>query len=86
MARLYMIGGEVKNVFPANKEKGFTLKECYDLIGCELVELVRGKGYDYIVDEEGLLKQDPIINIIPSLECGTQLVGNVLRCEPGEFQ
>ena len=40
MAKLLTTAGETKEVQPASVKRGFTLKELYSLIGCDLVEVV----------------------------------------------
>lgn len=56
-------------------------------IGCDLIDIVRtdGLGHEFvmIVDDEGLLKEDPMINMIASVLYGFKkhgefLVGDVL--------
>lgn len=57
------------------------LQDYYQLIGCELVDIVfrriGGKWFNIICDDEGALKRDPKISAIDSL-CNAMLVGNLL--------
>lgn len=85
MATLFYQDGTHKRVFPNEKEKGFTLEECYKLIGCRVVELLRWGDDDLVCDEEGMLKEGARLNMGIWRRYGIRLVGNVLRCEPGEF-
>lgn len=63
---LYKIDGTKTPVAPANG-KEFSLQEMYDLIGCNIVEVVQGQDGDVPgelwCDEEALLKSDAVMNI-----------------------
>jgi hypothetical protein len=96
MAKLIRFDGGEDNVFPADPSTGFTLQECYTLIGCEIVEVVYlENGQLMIVDENGKLRNDWIERINP---VATQLfyagraitddliTGNALICDDKEFQ
>lgn len=55
--------GEVSEIAPENPEIGFTLQECQELIGCDLVEVIRlSDGRLMIIDESGKVKKGPVIN------------------------
>ena len=69
-------------------KKGESLLDfCYREIGCDMIEMVRPKGLDrpflLVIDEEGLLKDEPVVNFIGSYlyrtqEHGNPIVGEVL--------
>lgn len=67
MAKLYKTNGEVVEITPKNKRKGFTLQECYDHIGCDLIDAqcISNDGDEtwFVADDEGLLKDKPILNV-----------------------
>lgn len=53
-----------------------TLHELYALLGVSCIEILPlGKGLHAIVDEEGLLKQDPVLTVVRGT---SYFVGNVL--------
>lgn len=56
MAKLYKTNGEVVEITPKNKRNGFTLQECYDYIGCELIDAHcisdKRNGTWFIADDE----------------------------------
>lgn len=84
-AKLLKIDGTATDITPANG-KSFTLQECYKAIGCEMIQVVRlKKNQILIVDEEGLLKGNPIVNTEATRlarEAGTAegIVGNAIMC------
>lgn len=88
MATLIKIDGSQKEVFPNDKENGFTLKEVYELIECQMVEIACrfADGKIMLVDEEGLLKENALVNPAASLLMGDYIVGNALICDDKEFQ
>lgn len=64
-----------------------TLEALYEMIGCDVIEIVHVKGLPkdcvMIVDEEGLLKGRPSLNVIASYlygthEHGSPIVGNAV--------
>lgn len=75
---------------PEGKED---LDFCYEQIGCSMIQIVRPAGLDrpyvMVVDEEGLLTDQPTLNYLGSYLYGTQMhgipiVGDVLIvCEIG---
>ena len=62
MATLLKTDGTKVQVSPKNKR--FTLKELYELIGCDMIERVgpSKKGESLIVDEEGNFRESVIAN------------------------
>lgn len=88
MATLIDTNGKKTKVYPADKEKGFTLEEVYALIGCKMVEVACTfeSGEMMLVDEEGWLKNKPTINSVASLICGGYIIGNALVVSQKEFQ
>lgn len=60
-----------------------TLEDYYKLIGCRCIDIVTRrigrKVYDIIIDDEGLLTDDPIISAIDDLG-RVMLVGNLIIC------
>lgn len=95
MAELLTKGKElqVKEIQPKDAERGFTLEECYEHIGCDLVEVVNlNDGRIIILDEEGLLKADPVINFIATglashaYKQFFPIVGNCILCKDEEFK
>lgn len=62
-----------------------TFKECYALVGCSLLEIVRlGNGSILLVDEEGLFNAPVTINEIASEMAGTTLVGKAVLLDKAE--
>lgn len=59
------------------------LDDYYELIGCELVDIVTRKigrkFYDIICDDEGTFVDDPLISAIDDLG-GVMFVGNLIIC------
>lgn len=60
MATLIKTDGTRLEVFPNDKKRGFTCKELYNLIGCDIIECVgpNCRGESLIVDEMGKFKSD----------------------------
>jgi len=60
-----------------------TLDDYYKLIGCDCIDIVTRKIgrkiYDIIIDDEGLLKDDPLISAIDDLG-RVMLVGSLIVC------
>ena len=62
-----------------------TFKECYALVGCSLLEIVRlGNGSILLVDEEGLFNAPVTVNEIASEMAGTTLVGKAVLLDKAE--
>jgi hypothetical protein len=65
-AILILTDGTQKEISPANGTN-FTLQECYKLIGCDMIEIIRlADGRVMIIDEEGKFKDDFQINYVAS--------------------
>lgn len=68
---------EIRQVDP----KG--LQDYYELLGCDCIDIVTRKighqYYDIVCDDEGLLKDDPIISAIDDLG-RVMLVGSLIIC------
>ena len=96
MAKLYKTNGEVVEITPKNKRDGFSLQECYNHIGCDLIDAHRisdtGDGTWFIADDEGLLKNNPVLNVKATVEVrrlsgrAWELFGNVIICSGKEFK
>lgn len=93
MAKLLTTAGETKEVQPANAKRGFTLKELYSLIGCDLVEVVgpNKKGEIMICDEEGKLNGSNVNQKATdwywkSFGPYDVIVGNAVICKNSEFK
>ena len=64
MAFLIKENGQVSPIKPRNG-KHFSFEELYEVIGCELVQLVKlDGGYYMIVDESGALKKHRVQNMV----------------------
>lgn len=71
-----------------------TLEDLYGLIDCETIDIVHcyglsGIAADMIVDDEGLFKDNPLINVPASIlygceQHGQPIVGNALIVKPVE--
>lgn len=87
MAQLIHVNGTSETVNPADEVRGFTLREMYDLLDCELIQIVYvDNGNILVVDEEGKLKQRPV-NYEASTHCDfDMIVGPALLCSPGEVK
>lgn len=74
---------DVKNNKVKTLEIEPKLQNYYDLIGCNLIDIVSrklgDKYYDIICDDEGLLKENPIISALDS-DKHCALVGNLIIC------
>lgn len=64
-AKAYLIeeNGDIHEVVPQNKTKGFQLKELYSMLECEIVEIVQlSNGQIMICNEESKLVDNPVVN------------------------
>ena len=66
-----------------------SLEVFYDIIGCDLIDItvreVKGIALDFIVDDEGLLKDDPVARAISLSHPSTDvLVGNIIVSQANE--
>lgn len=70
------------------------LKDFYENIGCNLVQVVMpyglqrigllGENYIMVVDEEGLLKDEPKLNVFASTFYGSPIYGNAMIVKENE--
>lgn len=68
------------------RSSGEQLRWMYDQIGCNMIEIVHPRylpGFSMVVDEEGLIRKNPIANKIASMvygymDHGQVIAGNVL--------
>lgn len=88
MATLLKLDGSQTEVYPADKENGFTLEELYGMLECDMIEIACtfSDGKMLIVDEEGLLKPNPVVNPTASMLVGDYIVGNAVVVDDKEFQ
>lgn len=94
MATLINIDGSRKEVFPLNRETGFTLAELYELIDCEWIEAVGPLPEDgryLIIDEEGKLTgkehNEAATQIFQAnYDTSDTIVGIALLADEKEFQ
>lgn len=81
MAVIITTTGETEHTGPANGSV-FSLKELQQAVGgyIEIVPIITGEhsGKLMVVDEEGLIKSNPIPNIEASKIAGQQIVGQVI--------
>jgi hypothetical protein len=92
MAKLLTVDGKERVVSPANASRGFTLDEVYELLDCDLVQVVElGDGQAMIIDEEGKVYgrkgPNPAATKLaqPYLMPGDEIVGHALVVGAGEF-
>ena len=92
MATLYKTNGEEIEVAPRNKDFGFSLKEMYDLLECELIEIVSlCQGKIMVIDEEGKVKGKKLnlfATAVFQSETGVidNIVGHALVCNEKEVK
>lgn len=69
------------------------LDECYDIINCRCIDIVTGIYEDFyvdlVVDDEGLLRDDVIVNPIAwylysKFKKDAPIVGNAILCDSNE--
>lgn len=65
-----------------------SLESLYELLKVDLIDIVevniQGTSYDIVLDDEGVLKENPIISAI-SLDCKIQYVGNLFICHHDRY-
>lgn len=85
MATIIKTTGEKENIEPADG-KVFSLKELQKAVNgyIEIVSLDSGKLM--IVDEEGLIKPDPILNKEASKIAGQRIVGQVIIIDRDQIE
>jgi len=77
MATIIKITGEIENIEPSNG-KMFTLKELQKAVNGYIQIVPVDSDKLMVVDEEGLLKPNPQLNIEASKIAGQQIVGQVI--------
>lgn len=95
MAILIGTDGVMKEISPGNGTD-FSLKELYELLKCDLIEVVRLQGgFIMILDELGKFRSDVMmINPIATamamtnsaLQAGDFIVGNAILCKKDELR
>lgn len=88
-AKLIKADGTVREIEPANGVS-FELDEMYDLLGCEVIQIVESRINDniLIIDEEGKFKEGAELNILATtsartMQCladGDYIVGSAILC------
>ncbi len=79
---------KTESIKPENG-KDFSLQELYKLLNCELVEIVyiRNSNKILIIDEEGKLKPNPILNLKATQMCPPHtIVGKAVLCNKSMFK
>lgn len=62
-----------------------TFKECYAIVGCKMLEVVRlGDGAIMLVDEEGLCCAAPELNPVATMFAGHPIVGTAILFDKAE--
>lgn len=94
MAKLIRPSGTEVDVSPASATRGFTLAELYNLIGCEIVQMVNlADGRTMWMDEEAKIRSGVAFVNAKATKLlaeaggipGDEVIGPVLICEPGEI-
>lgn len=83
---LLKANGETVQVSPQSSSGKWTLDELRSLLGGGFIEIVRlrhsyGRPRVLVVDDEGWMKADPILNIAASQLYGGPIAGDALFCE-----
>ena len=89
-AKLITTDGRVIPIVPQDKES-FELEEMYNIIKCDVVQVIpiAGTRKILIIDEEGKLKDKPIVNVLATnlahehkaISSGNSIVGNAILCD-----
>ena len=89
MATIIKITGEKENIEPADNRL-FTLEELQKAVGgyIQVVSIPTGEhsGKFMVVDEEGLLKVNPILNTEASKIAGQRIVGQVIIIDRDQIE
>lgn len=100
-ATVYYTDGDTKKILPKSIERGFELQELYDIIDCNLVELVTLENGNFLIcdeervlkngdiiicDEEGRVKENTQLNIAIARRYGLYLCGTIVECTPEYFK
>jgi hypothetical protein len=88
LATLIRPSGEIKEVFPKHGE--FTLEELYQIIECDMIEIVYAGDKLCVIDEDGKAKELPrndeaTRRVRPYLYEWDYIVGNMLVCSSNEI-
>jgi hypothetical protein len=92
MALLIKTDESIEVIEPKDAERGFTLAELYQHIGCELIQVVPTilDGKIMIIDEEGKCKDEPKLNLLATTVYNYGLedpiVGNAVICLSSELR
>lgn len=84
--------GAAREVFPKNLAKGFSLKELYELIGFDYIEILQiFDNQRMVVEDNGHLKKLPLnpratVFYQVGRSTGWAIVGNVVLCSSSELQ
>lgn len=92
MAFLYKTDGTRQEIYP--KEEKFTLEELYELLDCELIEVVRiTPEKNMIIDEEGKYTKSDInaiatfiAHVVNAIHHDDFIVGSAIVCNHQEFE
>jgi hypothetical protein len=94
MAKLLKASGEIESVEPKNG-KGFQLRELYDLLDCNMVQVCEAseEGKILIFDEEFLCKNEPVVNAKATDKMAEHMMpyvynvicGNAILCNDAQF-
>lgn len=89
-AKLITDDGRVIPIIPEN-EVSFELEEMYNIIKCDVVQVIpiAGTRKILIIDEEGKLKDKPTVNVLATnlahehkaISYGNSIVGNAILCD-----
>ena len=89
-AKLITDDGRVIPIKPEN-EVSFVLEEMYNIIKCDVVQVIpiAGTGKILIIDEEGKLKDKPTVNVLATnlahehkaISPWNSIVGNAIFCD-----
>ena len=81
--RAYLLDVENKRKQVVEIDDNRHLEEYYKYLNCSVIDItnrkVGGKWFDIIVDDEGMLKENPIVSALDS-DMQPALVGNLLFC------
>lgn len=92
MAHLYRTNGAVEDIAPRNG-RTFELDELYEMLSCELIEVVRLGKQIMVIDEEGKFTSKPVNGSATriaranyAIRCDDCIVGDALVCEDNQLE